>query len=399
MVPGRGKWLNRIDFGPARWLLMIVLGVSLLGGTARLLAQETDRARYESALSEWRATYVETLKVWSEFKICEEAEADALRERYLELKQQGDEILHKTIQAATECVANSVTADPELIEFLNRVPRRYFDDFRYGDSARVGRALLKHDPENFALIFNTARSAFFANDFQFAGELFEKWIALEGKLPPELQPLYDSHQQFLTDWQREVEIRQREALQDRLPRILFETTKGPIVVELFEDQAPDIVNNLMVLIENEEKPFFVDLSFFFVLKHQLAVTGSESEDGTRMRPVGIGTQQQQELARGAFRGSFGLDLRNVGPNQQVVSTGCRFLQIPLPELRENTLIVGRVVEGMDVVDRLQATHELNENFDAVRLEEAIPDRIIRVTVQRKPEGKVYQHIDMQRKQN
>jgi cyclophilin family peptidyl-prolyl cis-trans isomerase len=406
MVPGKRKWSLRPGrsrwSGRSRWRLG---GTPLPGGfvlcillAGVLPAQENDRQRYERLLDQWRSTYVETLKVWTEFRICEETEAETLRERYLELKTQGDQLREQTMLAAADCVQNAITPDPQLIEFLEGAPLRYFEEHRYGDSARVGRALLKHDSENLALLYNTVRSAFFDNQFEYASQLFDRWIELEGELPPELQPLRDACQPLADAWKREQELRDREALEDRLPRILFETTRGPVVVELFEDQAPDIVNNLIVLVENEENPFFVDQSFFFVLKHQLAVTGSRSDDGTEFLPVGIGTERQKQQARGLFRGSVGLDVQEIGGGQKAISTGCQFFQIPLPELADSALVIGRVIEGMEVIDQLQATHELNDDFETVPVEAVIPDRVIRVTVQRKPEGKVYKHIDMQAKQ-
>lgn len=375
----------------------LAAGVFLIPGS--LFAQDEARENYEAVLKEWKATYVEALRVWSDFRICEESEADALRDQYLELKEKGDKLQARTITAATVCLESSVTPDPDLIAFLKKVPLRYFAESRYEESARVGKALLKHEPDNFSLMYNTARSAFFGNDFDYSRELFEKWIALEGKLPEELQPMYDVLDTLDAQWKRELELRQHEDLTGQLPRVVFETNRGQVVIELFEDQAPDIVNNLIVLIENQTNPFFENLSFFFVLKHQFSVTGSKTEDGTQVVPLGMSTDAQKQVARGHFRGSVTLDVRELTSGGSVVVTACRFLQIPMPELGDTSLVIGRVVEGMEIIDQLQATHELNDTLETVPIEAVIPDRLKRAFVIRKPEGKEYKHIDTQSKQN
>ena len=358
-------------------------------GRNRRAARRVDRERYETVFKEWKATYVEALRVWSEFRICEESEADDLRRRYLDLKNQGDLLANRTIMAAADCVEGAITPDPVLIAFLTNLTLKYFAESRYENSARVGRALLKHDQRNLSLMYNTIRSAFFANDFEYAGELFEKWLEIEEKLPAELQSMYDSLAQLTKSWQRELALRKKEALENRLPRVVFVTTKGHIVVELFEDQAPVIVNNLMVYIENVKNPFYNNLSFFFVLQHQFAVTGSVTDDGTQTYPVGEATEQQRKVARGGFRGAVSLDISSPPGGRSYVGTGCRFILVPIQDLEETSLVIGRVIEGMDVVAKLQATHELNDLLDAVPVESGIPDRIIRVFVQRKPEGKEY----------
>ena len=207
-------------------------------------------------------------------------------------------------------------------------------------------------------------------------------------MPPELAELYRTYLPLKELWDKEQKLREMEAVKDSLPRIQFETTKGNIVVELFEDQYPEFVNNLMVFIEAKENPYFEDLSFFFSMRHQFAITGSKSETGDQLLPLGSITPETIRQSRGNFRGSFSLDLRGRG-GQPVVTTACRFVQIPSPELNGSTLVLGRVLEGMDVVSKLEKTHELSETLEVEPLEAVVPDRLIKISVLRKLEGKEY----------
>ena len=354
--------------------------------------EDKNRQRYEQLLEEWRSTYVEAWRVLQEFSFCEEDQADRLKQEYIELKAKGDLLLDQTLLAAADCVDASVTPDPELLEFLQPGTSKFFEERKYGDSVRVGKAILKHRREDFELLFDTVRSAFFDNQFAYAGELMDQWIEIDGKLPPELQEIYRSQQNLVGAWAEEQKLRETEAETDSLPRIEFELENGKVVVELFADQLPVVVNNLMWLVEQTENPFFVDQAFFFVLKHQLAMTGSRTDNGNEVIFVAGATAEQQKVARPIFRGSFGLDVRKVSATQTVVSTGCQFFPIPRPDMANSTLVVGRIVEGMELIDNLQETHQIGDSGEAEPLEEAIPSRFVRVNVNRKPEGKVYEFI-------
>ena len=48
-------------------------------------------------------------------------------------------------------------------------------------------------------------------------------------------------------WKKELAIRAREAKTDDLPRVLFQTNRGDIVLELFENEAPNTVANFISL--------------------------------------------------------------------------------------------------------------------------------------------------------
>ncbi|MBC7856939.1 MAG: peptidylprolyl isomerase, partial [Pirellulaceae bacterium] len=62
-----------------------------------------------------------------------------------------------------------------------------------------------------------------------------------------------------------------------MPRVKMTTTKGVMVIELFENEAPDTVGNFLSLVE---KKFYDDKSFHRVLNHFMAQGGDPKGDGT-----------------------------------------------------------------------------------------------------------------------
>ncbi len=63
-------------------------------------------------------------------------------------------------------------------------------------------------------------------------------------------------------WKQEQELRQKEAAADDLPRVKLTTTKGDIVIELFENEAPETVGNFLSLVK---KGFYDGLTFHRVI--------------------------------------------------------------------------------------------------------------------------------------
>src|SRR5262249_4818547 len=77
-------------------------------------------------------------------------------------------------------------------------------------------------------------------------------------------------------WKKESEIRAAEAKADDLPRVKLTTTKGEIVVELFENEAPQTVANFLSLVKSG---FYEGSPFHRVLPTFMAQGGAKTEDG------------------------------------------------------------------------------------------------------------------------
>ncbi len=108
-----------------------------------------------------------------------------------------------------------------------------------------------------------------------------------------------------------------------------------------------------------------------------------------MLPVAPVSTEIMQKSRKHFRGSVSL---MANASNQTVSTQMIISRIPMPELDQRHLVVGRVVEGMEVIDRLTVTHELGENMIPAPLPDVMPGGIRAVRVLRKRDHE-YKFID------
>jgi peptidyl-prolyl cis-trans isomerase B (cyclophilin B) len=124
----------------------------------------------------------------------------------------------------------------------------------------------------------------------------------------------------------------------------MQTTEGPIVFELFDEDAPKTVENFRKLAADG---FYDGLTFHRVIKDFMIQGGCPLGTGTG----GPGYTFEDELnEHKVVRGA--LAMANAGPNTNgsqffIVTTGAA------PWLDGKHTVFGQVSEGMDVVDRLE----------------------------------------------
>jgi cyclophilin family peptidyl-prolyl cis-trans isomerase len=164
-------------------------------------------------------------------------------------------------------------------------------------------------------------------------------------------------------WEREKELRQKELAEDDLPRVKLQFADGDVVIELFENEAPETVASFLSLVESAH---FDKTVVHPVVEGLLAQFG-----GFR---IGVGpisanyvTRDEARLpeSRKHFTGSVAM-VRGRIPG----STGSQFAitMMPVPHLdwdgteddNEAQIVFGRVVEGLDVISKIPATLEYNE---------------------------------------
>ncbi len=186
----------------------------------------------------------------------------------------------------------------------------------------------------------------------------------------------------------ELLIRHAEAMKNDLPRVKLSTTKGDIVIELFENEAPNSVANFVSLVE---AGYYSDMLFHRVVEGFMAQGGGFKLEGdTQVGGEGPGYGIECECftpeKRLHFPGSISMAHRgkDTGGSQF-------FLTFERPAFLDGRhTCFGRVVEGMDVLDLLTRTH-IGEELTASRREEPIPgvtkDKIIKAEVVRKRDHK------------
>jgi len=119
------------------------------------------------------------------------------------------------------------------------------------------------------------------------------------------------------------------------------------VVALLENEAPIATANFIELVE---KKFFDGLKFHRVLQGFMAQGGDPKADGTGGPGYTIPDECYEDDHRNHFRGS--LSMANSGQRD---TGGSQFFLtfVPTAHLDGKHTVFGRVVEGMDVLSKLQ----------------------------------------------
>jgi cyclophilin family peptidyl-prolyl cis-trans isomerase len=152
----------------------------------------------------------------------------------------------------------------------------------------------------------------------------------------------------IASWKVETTLREQAKSDDTLPRVQIETKHGNIVLELFEDHAPQTVASFISLVEEG----FYDkdgMSFHRVLANFMAQGGCPTGDGTGGPGYSIYCECYREDARHHFRGSVSMahSGRDTGGSQFFVMFN------RAAHLDGKHTVFGHVVEGLDVLEKLQ----------------------------------------------
>jgi cyclophilin family peptidyl-prolyl cis-trans isomerase len=153
-------------------------------------------------------------------------------------------------------------------------------------------------------------------------------------------------------WKLEADLRGREAERNDLPRVKLATSKGTIVFELFEDDAPNAVANFVSLVESG---FYDGTRFHWVSGGGRVVGGdpnSRNDDEHDDGYGGPGYMIENEPGR---RLMFPFTVAFVDRRDRRRSEGSSFLinVAPLPQLDGYSTVFGRVLEGQEVVRKLE----------------------------------------------
>ena len=183
-------------------------------------------------------------------------------------------------------------------------------------------------------------------------------------------------------WDAEKKLLEAEAKADDLPRVLLETSRGPVTVELFENEAPNTVANFIKLVEDG---YYDGADFYQVVDDFLAMGGDPVGDGTSTSGHFIPDEHDHPQARQLFRGYLVMakvpDPRD-SKTYVANSASSQFAIALMPMIRENRpqTVFGRVIEGMDVVASFRRVDPTEKKEKSVQLP---PDRIETAKVLRK----------------
>ena len=124
----------------------------------------------------------------------------------------------------------------------------------------------------------------------------------------------------------------------------FDTSRGPIKIELYPDKAPLTVANFVNL---AKRGFYDGLNFHRVIADFMIQGGCPDGRGTG----GPGYRFEDETNNGVAHQRGSLSMANAGPS----TNGSQFFitHVPTPWLDGKHTVFGKVTEGLDVVDAVK----------------------------------------------
>lgn len=154
--------------------------------------------------------------------------------------------------------------------------------------------------------------------------------------------------------------------------VTIQTTEGPIVIALSGDQTPKTVENFITL---TNRGFYNGTTFHRAIKGFMIQGGDPKGDGTG----GPGYTFADEPFTGEYtRGTIAM--ANAGPNTNGSQFFIMHADYPLPK---NYTIFGRVIEGMDTVDKIANAPVSPNPFTGEPSKPVSPARIISAVVEKK----------------
>ncbi|MGD9127424.1 MAG: peptidylprolyl isomerase, partial [Planctomycetia bacterium] len=223
---------------------------------------------FQKKFEQWKKILTQLQSMRSEYVAADEDKQKELKAKYDKLVEEATALQPQLTKSAEKAYVENPKADPQIEQFLKAfcVDSFMVEDFE--ECYRVAKLLLDQGVDDEAVNLTGGAAAFCTNHLDEAEKLLKK-ATEDGTKPirtaPNKQYLDITLNQFLASpstfkkaWAKEKEIRDKEAKADDLPRVLLKTSAGDIVIELFENEAPNTVANFVSLVE---KGFYDGLTF------------------------------------------------------------------------------------------------------------------------------------------
>ncbi len=322
---------------------------------------EQARVRFEEQYSKWQEAIKELRRIQNQYNGSTPDEAPAFQKKWDDQIAATEKMIPALRTAATDYYLAAPNSRRDITLFLAKLLEDDVARDQFQQAAELAQILIDHDCDN-PRVYRDAGIAFFANHQFEKSEACLKKASENGALMPPPPDQEDKQTARLVQlaagllgdvaeyqqlWEKEQEILEKEAASDDLPRVKLTTSKGDVVLELFENEAPDTVGNFIKLVEDG---FYDGLTFHRVLPGFMAQGGCPNGDGSGGPGYEIYDEFDKEDRRNHFRGYLSMAKKpasNSGGSQFFITF------LPTPHLNGHHTAFGRVIEGMDVVNSLQ----------------------------------------------
>jgi cyclophilin family peptidyl-prolyl cis-trans isomerase len=327
------------------------------------------QAAYDAELAKLTSMIDQLDALRVEYKNAMPDDRKAIREKF-EAKLREYDTIEQSVRKAAEAAYNAEpNKNEDVRDFLVSMVLQDLRHDRFEDALRLSEVLIKNKYDN-ARIYNAAGvAAYNSNEFDKAEQFF-KVAKEQNALQTDGTRLSDPAglETSKKAWAEEQAKRAADAKADDLPRVEFETNKGKIVLELFENEAPNTTANFISLVE---KGFYDGISFHRVLPGFMAQGGDPTGTGGGGPGYTIACETEAPNHRNHFRGTLSMAHagKDTGGSQFFLTFG------RTPHLDGKHTVFGRVIDGFDVLSKLQRR-------DPDR-DEVTPDKIVHAKVLRK----------------
>ena len=322
----------------------------------------------------------------TEYQTATPERKDQIQAEYEKLLPEAEKLRKNMVEAAVEAFNESPYKNYIVADFCVSMVHYESSRDNHEVSFKIAEALFA-DPSGLNdqagdLYEAAANSAFGCMQFEKAEQWYAKAIALKSRLEREAMANSSMIPELKKLWPEERQIREQEAKNDNLPRVLIRTNKGDITLELFEDSAPNTVANFIYLVK---LGFYKDVPFHRVLPGFMAQGGDPTGTGSGGPGYAIDCEcypkQGQPVPRKHFRGS--ISMANAGRD----TNGSQFFLMfqPVTHLNGMHTVFGHVIEGIEVLADLQ---RIDPSDEVIMVE---PDRILEAKVLR-DRGHTYEPV-------
>ena len=330
----------------------------------------TLKAAFQQAFETYKQELVAIEVLRSEYHSAEAARRKQINNQLRERHPQSAAILDKMVKAALAAYQSAPETDQQITDLLQKVAAHRMlgsgansqggDD--YEAALEVINALVEGGNRTKELPVWGILAAYATNELDKAAMYRDMAqstgaFAVEpvGKAASDVVGLAQGMSRGIEQqrqlWQAEKAIRDAEAKADDLPRVRMTTSEGELIIELFENEAPQAVANFVTLVKDK---FYDGVIFHRVLPRFMAQGGDPQGTGTGGPGYNIRCECYQPNARMHFRGS--LSMAHAGRDSGGSQFFLTFLPTahlnPNPARQSGHTVFGRVIEGFDVLAKL-----------------------------------------------
>jgi cyclophilin family peptidyl-prolyl cis-trans isomerase len=338
--------------------------------------QPADKAQppaeqFAAAQADWAKLEKDAKALRDKFQLADtDDERETLKKEYAAVVAKAPDILKNLRAGAVALYTEAPNKDAEVSQALVRLVVDDVGRDDYEAALKIARLMIDNKTESDEVYNAAGVAAYGSDDFENA----EKWL----EIAKDKGTLDRNGQQCLADapdaqarFAIEKKVREKEKKADDLPRVKMETNRGVLIIELFENEAPETVGNFVSLVE---KGFYDGLTFHRVLPGFMAQGGDPDGTGGGGPGYQIYCECEKPLHRNHFRGT--LSMAHAGKD----TGGSQFFLTfrPTAHLDGKHTAFGRVIEGLDVLTKIQRREPRSP---------IPPDKIVKAEVVRKREHK------------